>query len=163
MISHRTVASIAAIVLVTAGYGLSQGTSLPDQDVAAIRQLTEQDIPALIAAHDWTGLATKFKEDAIIMPFGEPEVRGKAQIMEVLERNWGFMPITEFIQKSVKIDGRGDLAYARGTYAITVNIENVPEIRDRGKYLVILEKRGGAWLLSTTSYSRDTEKPQVGN
>jgi ketosteroid isomerase-like protein len=38
----------------------------------------------------------------------------------------------------------------------------MPEIRDQGKYLMILEKQpDGSWLVSTASYSRNIARPEV--
>lgn len=141
-----------------------QPAGLSAEDVAAIRKLTEEDFPAHLAAHDFEGVGGLLTDDAVIMPFGEPAQEGKATIIDVLERNWGSLPIAEFTQRTVKIEGRGDLAYARGTYAIKVQGEGMPEIRDQGKYLTILEKQpDGRWLVSTTSYSRNIAKPEVSN
>ncbi len=141
-----------------------QPAGLSAEDVAAIRELTERDFTALMAAHDLEGVGRLLMENAVIMPFGEPAQEGKATIIDVLDRNWGVLPIAEFKQNTVKIDGRGDLAYARGTYAIRVQGEGMPEIRDQGKYLLILEKQpDGRWLLSTAAYSRNIARPEVGN
>lgn len=141
-----------------------QPAGLSADDVAAIRKLTEEDFTARAAAHDFEGVGDLLTEDAVMMPFGEPAQEGKATIVDVLERNWGVLPIAEFTQQSVKIEGRADLAYARGTYAIKVQGEGMPEIRDQGKYLTILEKQpDGRWLVSTTAYSRNIARPEVGN
>ena len=158
----------SVILLAVIGFACAapsqQPAGLTAEDVAAIRRLTEQEFTALMAAHDFEGVGGLLMESAVIMPFGEPAQEGKATIIDVLERNWGVLPITKFTQSTVKIDGRGDLAYARGTYAITVQGEGMPEIRDQGKYLTILEKQpDGRWLVSTTSYSRNIAKPEVEN
>jgi ketosteroid isomerase-like protein len=141
-----------------------QPAGLSAEDVAAIRKLTEGDFTALAAAHDFEGVGGLLTENAVMMPFGEPAQEGRATIIDVLDRNWGVLPIAEFTQQSVKIDGRGDLAYARGTYSIKVQGEGMPEIRDQGKYLTILEKQpDGRWLVSTAAYSRNIARPEVGN
>lgn len=163
---HTLKNSASVFLLAVMGFACAapsqQPAGLSAEDVAAIRQLTEEDFTALLAAHDFEGVGGTLTENAVIMPFGEPAQQGKATIMDVLERNWGVLPIAEFNQESVKIDGRGDLAYARGTYAITVQGEGMPEIRDQGKYLMILEKQpDGSWLVSTASYSRNTARPEV--
>jgi ketosteroid isomerase-like protein len=166
MKSLRNGASVALLALV--GFACAgpsqQPAGLSAEDVAAIRKLTEQDFTALAAAHDFEGVGGLLTENAVMMPFGEPAQEGKATIIDVLDRNWGVLPIAEFTQQSVKIDGRGDLAYARGTYTIRVQGEGMPEIRDQGKYLVILEKQpDGRWLVSTAAYSRNIAKPEVEN
>ena len=164
MFSPKTLTSLLAVVVASAAcYGGGQGAGqLSDQDVAAIRQVMEQDFTQYMIADDWENLGGLMKDDAVIMVFGEPEAQGKGVILEALERNWGLLTLTKFEQVSTKIDGRGDLAYARGTYSLAVEVEGAPRITDAGKYLVILEKQAdGAWLISTINYSRNAAKPTV--
>ncbi len=164
MISPKALATIFTVIVAgSACYGGGQGAGqLSEQDVAAIRRFTEQELTEAMIADDWETLGKNMKDDAVLMSFGVPEVHGKALILDVLERNWGLLELTKFEQKSTKIDGRGDLAYARGQYSLAVEIEGVPRITDEGKYLMIFEKQpDGAWLMSTINYSRNTAKPTV--
>jgi ketosteroid isomerase-like protein len=139
-----------------------QPAALSEQDVEAIRTLIEQDFTAKLAAHDMESVGAMLTEAAVIMPFGEPQQQGRATIVDILDRNWGVLPIAEFTQQALKIDGRGDLAYAHGTYSIKVQGEGMPQIQDQGKFLTIFEKQAdGSWLMSTTSYSRNIPKPEV--
>ena len=164
MTRFKLAAPIILALLGVACAGPSQAPlQLSDQDVDAIRQIVEADFPRLLAAHDLEGIGAVLADEAIMMPFGEPAQRGRAQILDAIDRNWGALPITEFAQNALKIDGRGDLAYALGTYALTVEGEGLPRIDDRGKFVLILEKQpDGAWLVSTTSYSRNIPAPEVG-
>ena len=165
MSSLKNGASVLLLALIGSACAgpTQQPTGLSAEDVAAIRKLTEADFTTLMVAHDLEGVGGLLMENAVMMPFGEPAQEGKATIIDVLDRNWGVLPIAEFTQQSVKIDGRGDLAYVRGTYAIKVQGEGMPEIRDQGKYLTILEKQpDGRWLVSTPAYSRNIARPEVG-
>jgi len=164
MFSPKALTALLAVVIASAAcYGGSPGSApLSAEDAAAIRQVMEQDFTQFMMTDDWENLGGLMKEDAVIMVFGEPEAKGKAVILEALERNWGPLNMTKFDQASTMIDGRGDLAYARGTYSLAVEIEGAPRITDEGKYLVILEKQpDGTWLLSTINYSRNAAKPAV--
>ncbi|KPK62168.1 MAG: hypothetical protein AMS21_08045 [Gemmatimonas sp. SG8_38_2] len=164
MFSPKILTSLLAIVACSAAcYGGGQGAdALSEQDVAAIAQITEEQFTQYMIADDWENLGNLMKDDVVLMSFGVPEVQGKEVILEALERNWGLLPLTKFEQRNTKIDGRGDLAYARGTYSLAVEIEGSPRISDEGKFLVIFEKQAdGAWLMSTVNYSRNTAKPTV--
>jgi len=164
MFSPKTLTSLLAVVVASAAcYGGGQGAAkLSDQDVAAINKVMEQDFTQYMMADDWQSLGGLMKADAVIMVFGEPEAHGSSVILEALERNWGVLDMTKFEQVNTKVDGRSDLAYARGTYSLAVEMEGVPRISDTGKYLVILEKQAdGAWLMSTINYSRNAAKPTV--
>ncbi len=164
MMRFKLAGPLILTLLGSACAGPSQGPAhLSEQDAAAIRQIVEVEFPRLLASHDLQGIGAVLADEAIMMPFGEPAQQGRAQILDAIDRNWGALPITELTQNAVKIDGRGDLAYALGTYAITVEGEGIPRIEDRGKFVLILEKQSeGAWLISTTSYSRNIPAPEVG-
>lgn len=92
--------------------------------------------------------AAAFTEDAVRMPPNEPLHVGRAAIEAWSATNWGPITTTELIQTAEEIDGRGDLAYARGSYSATVVVPGVPEpISEVGKFLVILRKQpDGSWL-----------------
>ncbi len=140
----------------------AQNEKLSDQEKSAIRTMLESEFTGLIIAGDWNGVADLFREDAVHMPTGEPAIHGRAAIKDFLDRNWGPLPVERVSQTADKIDGRGNIAYARGRYAITVNLDGTLKIHDEGKYLIILEKEaGGRWLLTNVMYSRDIEKPRV--
>ncbi len=56
----------------------------------------------------------------------------------------------------IEIDGRGDLAFARGTYSWTVRIGDGEPVADHGKWLTIWrEQADGTWLLSQDIWNSD--------
>ncbi|NIN71979.1 MAG: hypothetical protein GTO46_08665 [Gemmatimonadetes bacterium] len=59
------------------------------------------------------------------------------------------------------IEGRDGLAYARGTYSMTVSTEAMPEqVTDSGKFLLILEKLpDGSWAIAIDAASSDLPLP----
>ena len=72
--------------------------------------------------------------------------------------------MTQFTIPPTEIDGRGDLAYVRGTYAMTIMPEGAPEpIREIGKYVVILQKQpDGSWLVVVDIWNSDLPLPEEG-
>ncbi len=162
MLLRAVGASLVALTLSSAPALYAQ-SSLSEDDLSAIRTLLEVDFTKRSAGGHFADFMKLFEEDAVFLPAGEPAIHGAANMLEWLERNWGPLPIEEHEQKAVQVDGRGDLAYARGRYRIVVKIEGTgTRIHDQGKFLVILKKQeGGGWLLSEIMYSRDTEKPHV--
>ncbi len=164
MMLRAICAGIFALAFASPGALGAQAGSLSDEDASAIRSIMQGEFTALMIAHDFGGLVGKMTKDVVFMPAGEPAIQGASPFQEWLDRNWGPLPIAEVEQKVDEVDGRGDLAFARGRYSITVEIEGIPKIHDQGKFLVVLEKQaGGSWLISNIMYSRDTEKPQVGD
>jgi ketosteroid isomerase-like protein len=69
-----------------------------------------------------------------------------------------FSPLTvsDFRMTPDEIDGRGDLAFARGTYSWTVRIGDGEPAPDSGKWLTIWRKQAdGTWLLSQDIWNSD--------
>ena len=131
--------------------------ALSDDDVAAIKASTEAFIQA-VRSEDWAAFVALYTEDAVFMPPNQPMVQGRAAIQTWEE---AFPTITEFNLTVEEIDGRGDLAYARGTYSVTVKPEGVPEpIQDTGKYLEIRRKQeDGSWLITIDIWNSDLPLP----
>ena len=153
----RIVAAVllpAAIVLSSCQPGVA---ALSDEDVAAIRDLGEREIVAALLAEDWDRFAATFTEDAVRMPPNEPLHQGREAIREWAETNWGPLTLTEFTQPMVSIDGRGDLAYIRGTYSATSEVPGFPQpVTDVGKVVAIMRRQDdGRWLVSVAIYNSD--------
>ncbi len=157
---------IPLVILLCFAFGCQQGEemteevgvkALSDEDVAAIKAATEEYIQAWRSA-DWVTLAALHTEDAIVMPPNESMVQGRDEIQALNEASPA--PI-EANLTIVEIDGRGDLAYARGTYSVTMQPEGVPEpIQDTGKYLEIRRKQeDGSWLITIDIWNSDLPLP----
>jgi ketosteroid isomerase-like protein len=57
----------------------------------------------------------------------------------------------------------GDTAYDVGTYTQTLMSEKTGGMmEDKGKYLVLLKKQGGAWLITHAIYNSDNPPPGQG-
>ncbi|UCF19414.1 MAG: nuclear transport factor 2 family protein [Gemmatimonadota bacterium] len=140
----------------------AEDVSLSQEDRDRITRGIEQGMTEAGVSGAWAELADHFTADAYHMPAGEPSVVGRESIRDYLARNWGVLPVTEMTQAIDKLDGYDGLAYARGTYHITVDDGGSLVIRDRGKFLIIAEKQAdGSWQIATSMYSRDTAKPEV--
>ncbi|NIM49751.1 MAG: DUF4440 domain-containing protein [Gemmatimonadales bacterium] len=153
--------AVAALALALAGCRQQAGP-LSDEDIAAIRSLGEQELVEVLLAEDWAGFAAGFTEDAVRMPPNEPLHQGREVIEQWAAANWGPLTTTQFSQTALEIDGRGDLAYARGSYSVTVEIPGVPEpASDVGKFLAILRKQeDGGWLVSVAIFNSDLPLPE---
>jgi uncharacterized protein (TIGR02246 family) len=132
-----------------------------EEDVTAIRASTESFAEA-IRAGDWAGVAALYTEDAVFMPPNEPAVQGRAAIEAWMG---AFPPLTEFSPAVVDIDGRGDLAYVRGTISMTIVPEGTPEpIRETAKYVEIRRRQpDGTWLIAVDIFNSDLPLPEEGS
>jgi ketosteroid isomerase-like protein len=136
--------------------------SLSQEDRDRLTRGIEQGMTEAGVSGAWAEMADHFTMDAYHMPAGEPSVIGRENVRDYMERNWGALPVTEMVQTIDKLEGYDGLAYARGTYSLTVDDGGSMRIRDRGKFLIIAEKQpDGSWQIATSMYSRDMAKPEV--
>jgi uncharacterized protein (TIGR02246 family) len=127
--------------------------ALSPADVRKIDEAAEIAMKAAVA-QDFSTWAGLFLEDAAVYPPNQPAVRGRAAI-----RAWlaGFPPITRFELRHVKVDGCADLAYALGTYTMTIAPPGAPApIEDSGKFVSIFRRQAdGRWLLAVDMFNSD--------
>lgn len=69
--------------------------------------------------------------------------------------------MSAFSLTPIEIDGRGDLAYERGTYALTIAASGTtPAMPDHGKYLTVRRKQAdGSWLITADIFNSDVPLP----
>jgi len=132
--------------------------ALTDEDIAAIKASTESFVQAW-ESRDFDALMALYTEDAILMPPNAPLVQGRATLRAF---NESFPPVKEVNLIIEEIDGRGDLAYVRGIYSMTIEMEGVPEpIQDTGKYIEIrIKQPDGYWLISRDIFNSDLPLPE---
>ncbi len=129
------------------------------EDVSAIRNTAAAYHEAAVSK-DWDAVAEYYTPDAVIMPPNQPAIQGRTSI-----REWyaSFPPVSEVELPIVEIDGRGDLAYTRGTYTLTMMIAGAPEpVTDSGKNLQIwLKQPDGSWLIAIDTFNTDLPLPPM--
>jgi ketosteroid isomerase-like protein len=158
----RLVLMIGMVVCLGFSVGCQRG-GLSESDRTAIRQADENDMK-LMNAKDWNGDLVLYEDDAIELPPHQAAVQGKAAIQAWDE---AFPAFSNFQEQSLEIEGRGDLAYDRGTYSMTVTPAGAAPIEDHGKYLTIWRKQaGGLWKIARIMFNSDLplpapEKPAV--
>lgn len=131
-----------ATLLLAAACQSSPTAALGDADRAAIRAL-DATFVKLVLAGDWPALAVAYyAPDAIVMPPNEGLATGRAGIEASLK---GWPPVQSMTLHSDDIVGAGDLAYARGTWEMTVKTPQGP-VADKGKCLAIFRRQpDGSW------------------
>ena len=127
--------------------------TLSAADREAIGAVSER-FTTLLIARDFGPVARLYTEDAVLMPPHHPAVRGRAAIQSWLG---GFPRVSRFTLKNEEIDGRGDIAYVRGSFVMTIHPEGAPgPIEDAGKYLEIRKRQpDGSWLLAADIFNSD--------
>jgi uncharacterized protein (TIGR02246 family) len=127
--------------------------ALSDADAAAVRAVHDRFSAALLR-QDFDAIAALYTEGAVLLPPQEPAVHGR----EAIRRWTAAVPkVTRIVLNVDDLDGRGDLAYMRGSFAMTLEPEGGPAVSVAGKYVEILEKqRDGSWRFAVDIFNSDT-------
>ncbi|MFH1524635.1 MAG: DUF4440 domain-containing protein [Chloroflexota bacterium] len=135
-------------------------TGLTETDKAAIQKvLDEANRIANSPTKDWAAyVRAYYTEDAIVLPPNGPAVQGWT-----LMEPWfaSFPPMSDFRPQIIEVEGRGDLAYVRGTYSMMLTPPGVTEpINDTGKYIEIWRKQAdGSWRVIRDIFNSDLSLP----
>ena len=132
--------SILATALAAAGGSVgcrSGAAKLSDADVAAIRSATQHYVEMDEARNP--ALLQLIAEDAVYMPPGIAPLKGRTAIEDLFKAH----PWEHLSESLAEVDGRGDLAFARGSWSVTYKGAPVA-----GSYVEVWQKRPhGAWQI----------------
>jgi ketosteroid isomerase-like protein len=130
---------------------------LSDADKAALRQ-NDKAITDAANGGNFAAAISFYQEDAGLLPPNSAVAQGREQIQKWMAGN---PPISGFTIDSVDVDGRGDLAYVRGNYALTLTPPGAAAIHDRGKFVEIWRRQAdGAWKIKWDIFNSDLPPPQ---
>lgn len=134
---------------------------LGEEDGAAIRAGAESMRQAALEG-DWATYAAQFAEDGVALPPNGPAIEGRQAIEEWAS---GFS-VGAFAMNQLNLEGRGDLAYRRGTFTITLTPPGMEQsVSDEGKFLEIWKRQqDGTWKLAVDIWnsSRPPTAPAEG-
>jgi len=126
--------------------------SLSDADRTAIRQ-NDESFAKAANAKDFGTNASMYTDDGAILPPNGTAVIGRQQIQKWMS---DFPPFSELTIEPVDVDGRGDVAYDRGNYSMTITPADGTPIHDRGKYVAIWRKQAdGSWKMRWDMFNSD--------
>ena len=133
--------------------GCGGATEITSRDVEAIFRVVDGYRQGIMAQR-WSAVAELYTEDGRRMPPNQPAFVGRAAIEESVEAAGHALAFT-FTPAETK--GYGEIAYSRGSYAITRTPPGVMDpLSDTGKYLAMLEKQeDGAWLITSLIWNSD--------
>jgi len=127
--------------------------ALTDEDKTSIRAAIDSLVANVRARRD-SANALLYTENASVMPPNAGIVEGRAAV-----RGWltAFPPVSDFTLTPIEIDGRGDLAYVRGTYSFKLVGPDGHQVgEDHGKFLEIRRKQpDGKWLIAADIFNSD--------
>jgi uncharacterized protein (TIGR02246 family) len=128
-------------------------TQLATEDVAAIRHVCDNAWTPIMLSANWDGMASLLTEDVVCLPPEQPIVQGKKAVRAWMD---SFPPVRVFTCKAEHIEGRGDLAAARGAFEWTIEPTPGNRIPMKGKWISTFRKQSdGRWLVATDTWNTD--------
>lgn len=125
--------------------------TLTDRDIAAIRGTIDPWAQACIDA-DWDRLLSLCTDDIVFLPPDAPIVEGSAAVRAFMET---FPDIKTFTSDFTHIEGHGDTASARGTFAMTVEADG-NKVAVTGKFIDTFRKQpDNSWRYSSVIWNND--------
>jgi ketosteroid isomerase-like protein len=153
---RRLILILGIVMCLVLCVGCRGPAGLSEADRTAIRQNLATSAK-LVNERDFKGAAALYAEDAIVLAPNQAAVQGRAAIQAWYE---ALPPISNFQLNSVETEGRGDLAYDRGTYSMTVTPAGASPIEDRGKYIAVWRKQAdGSWKTLRDIWNSDLSLP----
>jgi len=129
----------------------TDASPITDQDIAAIQSLRDPWVQACLN-RDWDALLGICTSNVTLLPPDAPIAEGANAARAFLEE---FPRMITFAFEFSNIDGRGDLATARGAFSMTAEIEG-NEISMNGKFVDTLRKqRDGTWRYHEVCWNTD--------
>jgi uncharacterized protein (TIGR02246 family) len=127
----------------------SAAASLSDEDKASIKAVDGEWARAAKAG-DGQAIAALYTVDAVLLPPGEPMVKGEAAKKYWVDFANEYAGPTEL--NTMTVEGGGDVASAIGTYKMTMTPKKAgakPLPTDEGKYIEVLKRQDdGSWKIA---------------
>jgi ketosteroid isomerase-like protein len=153
-----TAAGLACAALLACHTGIGGHLSEGDRDT--IRNVVQEGTRLLLPPTSDVDayVKTYYADDASVLPPNHAAVTGRQAIAALLRSEGS---IQQFRATILDIQGRNDLAYARGTYEMALMPPGAAEpVGDKGKYVEIWKKqRDGSWKVVLDIFNSDLPVP----
>ena len=105
-----------------------------------------RDFAAALNAKDAKAAAALYTEDAVLIPPGEPMVRGRQAIEEYWRGAIESGGMREVSVETVDADSSGSLGYETGNFKLTANGPDGAAVIETGRYVELLRREpDGTW------------------
>ena len=154
----KTLFPIVATLLVLAISGCAPQVDVA-ADEAAIRSALDVGMLGAAKEKSVEGVLVYYTDDASMLPPDAPIASGKEAIRAV----WTQLlanPDVSWQTTRVEVSSASDLAYATGTYEITVDASEDNPVSEIGKWVVVLKKQSdGTWKQIVGIFNTDQPVP----
>jgi len=105
-----------------------------------------RDFAAALNAKDATAAAALYTEDAVLIPPGEPIVRGRQAIEEYWRTALDLGGVRDVSVETMDALSSGSLGYETGSFVLTADGPDGEPVIDRGRYVELLRRDpDGTW------------------
>ena len=135
-------------VLVFVMSALLASCSAPATESASRIELGQmnRDFAAALNAKDAAAAAGLYTEDAVLIPPGEPVVRGRSAIEEYWRNALELGGVREVSVETMDALSSGALGYETGSFVLTADGPDGEPVIDRGRYIELLRlEPDGTW------------------
>lgn len=117
-----------------------------------------RDFAAALNAKDAKAAAALYTEDAVLIPPGEPLVRGREAIEEYWRGAIELGGVRDVSVETMDALSSGSLGYETGTFVLTANGPDGEAVIDRGRYVELLRREpDGRWLSTHGIWNASSE------
>ena len=134
---------VFAVAFLVAGL-ISASPALAHSVEAQLEEITVKWLEAF-KQRDFVTIEGFYASDGYLLPPNETAVQGRQAIGEMW-KSWGDLPNVEITFGAVlgEASSSGDMAYEYGTYIFAYDTDS-GRVTDKGKYVTVWKKMGGAW------------------
>ncbi|MBT8397627.1 MAG: nuclear transport factor 2 family protein [Gemmatimonadetes bacterium] len=126
-------------------------SELTGSDKETIRHLLEDVWVEGCVRQEWDRCLGIMSEDYVYMIPDQPALRGKAEAQAFFE---GFPTISRMSQSIETVGGTRELAVARGTYALSMDVDGT-EVSGTGKFLSTATLKNDKWVFTSACFNWD--------
>jgi ketosteroid isomerase-like protein len=126
-------------------------SELTGSDKETIRHLLEDVWVGGCVRQEWQRCLEIMSDDYVYMIPDQPTLRGKAEAQAFFE---GFPQISQMTQSLEVVEGTQELAVARGTYALSMDVEGT-EVSGTGKFLSTATLKDDKWVFTSACFNWD--------
>ncbi len=156
----RPTAVAIGLLTLVAAVASAQTRDATSGDEAAIAKV-RSEYQRAADANDAAALARLFTPDAVEMPPFVPAQKGRTAIEAFHKEQFTAAKVSNTVITPTETRVLGDMAIDVGTSSTQVTPTGGKPFEDRGKYVVILKKSGGTWLISHLIYNGDAPPPMM--
>ena len=128
--------------------------AVDDYNAASIEGMTGGNVEKALAY---------YADDAVEMPPNEPAVMGRENIkawQDKMAKAGVKITAAKFNTTSLQTDG--NVGYEVGTYDMTMEIPQMGEVKDQGKYIATwMKHQGGSWKVHAEIWNSDNPVPSM--